>query len=323
MLETAAAGARPPGRAAHVDDVRPTSSSRRSRPTPSELPTIVGELYFEYHRGTYTTQAAVKRGNREGERALHDADLLAALAARTTGAEHPGGRLAELWQLLLLNQFHDILPGSSIALVYEDAARDHAAVRAGADDDRGRRVGGAGGAGRRLTPFNTIGFARAEVASEPDGEPGLGRGARVRVRRRRAGAARGRSRPRSPGDGVVLENGVLRAELGRDGLVRSLVALGTGREALAAAGERAPGLRRPPDGVRCVGRRPVPSGDGGRLPAGDVMRAPIDRAVAGGGRRSSGRSGGPARCGRSCASTRARGGSNSTARSTGASRTRC
>ena len=49
------------------------------------------------------------------------------------GAEHPGGRLAELWQLLLLNQFHDILPGSSIALVYEDAARDHAEVRAGAD----------------------------------------------------------------------------------------------------------------------------------------------------------------------------------------------
>ena len=75
-----------------IDAPRPTSSSPRSRPTPGSCPTVVGELYFEYHRGTYTTQAAVKRGNREGERALHDAELLAALAARVAGAEHPGGR---------------------------------------------------------------------------------------------------------------------------------------------------------------------------------------------------------------------------------------
>ena len=64
---------------------RRTSSSRPSRREAADLPTIVGELYFEYHRGTYTTQAAVKRGNREGERALHDADLLSALATRAVG----------------------------------------------------------------------------------------------------------------------------------------------------------------------------------------------------------------------------------------------
>src|SRR4029078_9226324 len=110
-----------------------TRSLGACEPRPAHLPTVVGELYFEYHRGTYTTQAAVKRGNRECERALHDADLLAALATRLSGAEPPGGRLAELWQLLLLNQFHDILPGSSIALVYEDAARDHPLVRGGGD----------------------------------------------------------------------------------------------------------------------------------------------------------------------------------------------
>src|SRR4029078_799682 len=99
-----------------------TRSLGACEPRPAHLPTVVGELSFEYHRGTYTTQAAVKRGNREGERILHDADLLCALAARDRGAEHPAGRLTELWQLLLLNQFHDILPGSSIGPVYEDAA---------------------------------------------------------------------------------------------------------------------------------------------------------------------------------------------------------
>ena len=98
-----------------------------------DLPAILGELYFEYHRGTYTSQAAVKLGNAQGERALHDAEFLAAVAMREAGAAYPAERLDELWKLLLLNQFHDILPGSSIGLVYEDAARDHAAVLAGAE----------------------------------------------------------------------------------------------------------------------------------------------------------------------------------------------
>ena len=109
------------------------SSSTALEADARDLPAILGELYFEYHRGTYTTQAAVKLGNREGERALHDAELLAAVAVREAGAAYPAERLDELWQLLLLNQFHDILPGSSIGLVYEDAARDHAAVLAGAE----------------------------------------------------------------------------------------------------------------------------------------------------------------------------------------------
>jgi alpha-mannosidase len=199
-----------------------------------ELPTIVGELYFEYHRGTYTSQAAVKRGNREGERALHDADLLAAIAARTAAAEHPAERLAELWQLLLLNQFHDILPGSSIALVYEDAARDHAAVRAGADQiaETALRTLTEGGGGP--APFNTIGFARAEVAAAPDGglvwveAPAYGFG--------EVAEAAAAVSVEEAGDGVVLENGLLRAELGRDGRLRSLVELGSGREAMAGPG---------------------------------------------------------------------------------------
>jgi alpha-mannosidase len=199
-----------------------------------ELPTIVGELYFEYHRGTYTTQGAAKRGNREGERALHDADLLAAVAARTGAADHPSQRLAELWQLLLLNQFHDILPGSSIALVYEDAARDHAAVRTGADEIAEAALRSLAGEGGGPAPFNTIAFARAEVAAGPGGDPvwveapAYGFGA--------VGDTPGGVSVTETADAVVLENGILRAELGRDGRLHSLVDLGSGREALAGPG---------------------------------------------------------------------------------------
>ena len=90
------------------------------------LPTWNGELYLEYHQGTYTTHGDVKRANRRCEIALHDAELLASWATVVAGADYPAERLGEAWKLLCLNQFHDILPGSSIAEVYVDAAKDHA-----------------------------------------------------------------------------------------------------------------------------------------------------------------------------------------------------
>jgi alpha-mannosidase len=85
----------------------------------------VGELYLELHRGTYTTQAATKRGNRRAEFALRDAELWGALAPRNADR---GADLDELWKLLLLHQFHDIIPGSGIHWVYDDTARDHARI---------------------------------------------------------------------------------------------------------------------------------------------------------------------------------------------------
>ncbi len=89
-----------------------------------------GEMYLEYHRGVYTSQAGAKAGNRRGEHALHDAELWASwAAARGADSSRWQARLAEAWELLLLNQFHDILPGSSVGEVYADQARDHAHVR--------------------------------------------------------------------------------------------------------------------------------------------------------------------------------------------------
>ena len=81
----------------------------------------VGELYFQCHRGTYTSQATIKRGNRRSELALREAEIWS-VAAQDRLA-YPYEALDRCWKGVLLNQFHDILPGSSIARVYEEANR--------------------------------------------------------------------------------------------------------------------------------------------------------------------------------------------------------
>ncbi len=85
------------------------------------LPVWSGELYLEYHRGTYTAQAKNKRNNRKTELMLRDAEFLCAAAARLKGFRYPENALHDAWQDTLTLQFHDILPGSSIKKVYEDS----------------------------------------------------------------------------------------------------------------------------------------------------------------------------------------------------------
>jgi alpha-mannosidase len=177
-----------------------------------DRPVVAGELYFEYHRGVYTSQARTKRGNRRGEQALHDAEFLACLRPG-----YPREELDRLWKLLLLQQFHDILPGSSIRLVYEDAERDLAAVEAGAN--------ALAGAGETLV--NTVGFARRDVVGDALYEA----------------APFGMARVVEPGDEVsvdelTLENAHLRVRLSEDGTVESVLHKASGREALAAPGNR-------------------------------------------------------------------------------------
>ena len=182
----------------------------------SARPTVVGELYFEYHRGVYTSQAFVKRGNRVCEQLLHDAELVT--AAR---GEDRRGELDALWKLLLLQQFHDILPGSSIGLVYEDARRDFEGLEAALQ----------GLVGSGSTPVNTVGVARREVVDGPDGlavveAPPYGDGALVEAD------------DEVSIDGLTLENAHLRVRLGEDGTVVSVVEKSSGRETLAAPGNR-------------------------------------------------------------------------------------
>jgi len=88
-------------------------------------PVWVGELYLEFHRGTYTSQAATKLGNRRAEFALRDVELWSSLAP---AGRYPSAELDDLWKRLLLHQFHDIIPGSAIHWVYDDTARAHAHI---------------------------------------------------------------------------------------------------------------------------------------------------------------------------------------------------
>jgi alpha-mannosidase len=81
----------------------------------------VGELYFQAHRGTYTSQARAKRGNRKSEVALREAEMWGSVAEAMGDFEFSPETLRKAWIAVLLNQFHDILPGSSIHRVYEEA----------------------------------------------------------------------------------------------------------------------------------------------------------------------------------------------------------
>ncbi len=207
-----------------------------------DRPVVVGELYFELHRGTYTSQGAVKRGNRKGEFLLHDVEFLAAIAARAGAAAYPQAELERLWKLLLTNQFHDILPGSSITLVYEDTAREHADIATSAAKLRESaitaaiaHVGALPANGAVWAPLNTTAFARKEVATRPDGTlafvevPSYGIG-------KVAKAEDHVILVKLDGGKLRLENLHLRAELAADGSLLSLVEKSTGRESLSRPG---------------------------------------------------------------------------------------
>lgn len=131
----------------------------------SRLPIWDGELYLEMHRGTFTTKAALKKWNRELELQLRDAEALCTMAA-LRGMTYPQEELTRLWKLLLVNQFHDILPGSHIAPVTRDAVADYeeiaASLRTITTQVAGFLVPEAGG-GNTYTLFNTFGWERHGV----------------------------------------------------------------------------------------------------------------------------------------------------------------
>jgi len=96
------------------------------------MPVFHDEMYYEKHRGCQTSQARTKRNNRKSELLARDAELLASLATlkpAQAAMRYPQDEIYGAWKLILLNQFHDILPGSSIAEVYEEAERDYAAAQ--------------------------------------------------------------------------------------------------------------------------------------------------------------------------------------------------
>jgi alpha-mannosidase len=193
-----------------------------------DLPVWVGELYLETHRGTLTTHADVKLANRRAEEALRAAELWSVAASLDRRSE-----LERAWKLVLFQQFHDILPGSGIRWIYDDARSDHAealAIAGAVAAEAQGRLAPHDGDG--LVAFNPASSDRTEVTELPDGSlaavsaPACG-WSEVRADRAAIGPA-----SVEIGDGW-LENGLLRVGWDADGLVTSVRDLVADREVLA------------------------------------------------------------------------------------------
>ncbi|RST14044.1 alpha-mannosidase [Streptomyces sp. WAC05374] len=194
-------------------------------------PVWSGELYLELHRATYTTQAETKRGNRRSEHLLREAELWATAAAlRSPAYAYPYEELDRIWKTVLLHQFHDILPGSSIAWVHREARETYARVREELEGLIAGAVAALGGS--RTAVLNASPYARREVV-ETDAGP-------VAVRVPPSGSvALGDAIDVAPvsarpvGGGFVLDNGVLRVVVDAEGTLGSVYDVAAGREVLA------------------------------------------------------------------------------------------
>lgn len=128
------------------------------------LPVWEGELYFEYHRGTYTSMGRNKRSNRRCEQLLMDAELLEVLTGTSEKEE-----MDKIWRTVLLNQFHDILPGSSIAEVYEVTKKEYAEIESRLAEMIAEKLNLLmDGEQDKISVFNTLGFDRNDVVSLGD-----------------------------------------------------------------------------------------------------------------------------------------------------------
>lgn len=136
------------------------------------LHTWTGEFYFEYHRGTYTSMARNKRSNRKSELLLMDLELLSVLAEKK-GVAYPAADLERLWKMVLLNQFHDILPGSSIKEVYEVTKKEYEEVERDGGALLEERKGAIAAAGSGVTVFNTTGMNKCGLVKLPEGVKAL------------------------------------------------------------------------------------------------------------------------------------------------------
>ena len=198
-----------------------------------ETPVFKGELYLELHRATLTAQQDMKRGCRQEESMLRVAEYLCAVARiKNPGYVYPREELDRIWKTLLLNQFHDILPGSAIAWVHRQARAEYERDIARLDGiilDAGRAIAAVNHDAAIIADAMIVPYSRraedawavrpASALAEDDATTG----ARVAVGH--------------DGDALVLDNGRLHVRIEADGTVSSLVDQRNGRE-LVPAGTR-------------------------------------------------------------------------------------
>jgi alpha-mannosidase len=239
-------------------DTSPDSALARMRRDLPAGPTLRDELYLEYHRGAFTTNGAMKWWNRRMEGLLGAAEA----AASVSPLPYPRAQLTRAWEMTLINQMHDILPGTSIRAVHRQAEADYAAadslagrmldrsVRAlvANTDTRAPRKGW-----RPYAVFNPSGHARGGVVRIPL-PPGSPTGVRAH-----------------DGSGRELSSAVVRDTLRAAvpdvpalSAVIIFVGTGTGTGAGPASGS---------------GRAPVPAGRGSRILENAALRVEIDSAT--------------------------------------------
>ncbi len=254
----------------------------------SDWPVYVGELYYQCHRGTYTTQARTKRGNRKCEFALREAEMWGAAASACSdkrparsdkrpacrddrkrdacGYAYPAKTMDEAWRGVLLNQFHDIIPGSSIHRVYEEAEALHAKVLVTA---RGVAEAAAWALARpkrspkrdsrsqipdskSISIFNSLSWDRLALVPLPKGFKGAERNGQALTTQRIGGTLYAEAlvpscgwttlkaaKPIRGNEAVTatergMENDLIRLRLNDRGEITSLVDKATGRELAAA-----------------------------------------------------------------------------------------
>ncbi|WP_055712087.1 alpha-mannosidase [Streptomyces torulosus] len=203
----------------------------KARAEYEDAPVWHGELYLELHRATYTSQARTKQGNRRSEHKLREAELWATTAAlHAPGYTYPYEKLDRLWKTVLLHQFHDILPGSSIAWVHREAEAEYARVAKELEELTAEAVTALGAGDARV--FNTSPRDRAEVVRTSEGAP-------VYVEVPANGSAPlAAAEPPHPVsvDGLTLDNGLVRVVVAEDGTLASVRDLVADREVLGDQG---------------------------------------------------------------------------------------
>jgi alpha-mannosidase len=191
-----------------------------------DAPVWVGELYLELHRGTYISNAKIKQGNRHSEHLLREAELWAATAALNSGFAYPYEDFDRIWKTVLLHQFHDILPGSSIAWVNREARATYAAVGAelrAITEAAQKSLAGDAGSGKTVV-FNAAPHGRGTAAGMGaellDAGPAARTGAAVEA-------------TGTEGEGFVLANESVRISIDGRGLVTGVHDRDAAREVLA------------------------------------------------------------------------------------------
>ncbi len=132
----------------------------------------VGELYFQAHRGVFTSQAKTKKGNRRSELSLREAEFWGSIARATAGFAFGPEVLDEAWKQILLHQFHDILPGTSIQRVYDEAEATYKQVIATAASVRDKAQSALTASGEAITLFNSLNWDRYGRIRLPEGWAG-------------------------------------------------------------------------------------------------------------------------------------------------------